>query len=210
MTTRDSRDPIAAEETFFRPRDGGYLFEMPSLWLFWPGRRYMVTDAQKTALLEALRPMLGDGLAIAIAPLIIIASACGIGAAWWATGGGDRCALVLPLVGAAVLLPFYAFAAIAMRRRLRGLAPILAAAAPTRARFTAGERLQAAAAAMPLRALINAALVWGLLVIATVVIAAAKHNPLLGEPRFFRELVQLGLAMALLLAVSRLRRHVLR
>src|SRR5262249_51069919 len=73
-----------------------------------------------------------------------------------------------------------------------------------RARSTLGELLRAIAAAMPLRAFIRSTLIWSLVVIATVVIATMKHNPLLGEPRFFRELIGLGLAIALLLAVSAL------
>ena len=54
--TASTPETFRIEEAHFKPIDGGWLFEAPNAWIFAPGRRYIVTEAQKSALIDIMRP----------------------------------------------------------------------------------------------------------------------------------------------------------
>jgi hypothetical protein len=123
----------------FRPAPGGFVYRAPNPWIFGRADHFLVSEAQKAELLAMMvapRPALR--LAIIFVGLVLWGA--GMGASLYALSGhpdptfGD----VLIMVGATLAALFLALH-LALRRKLRRIQPILAAATPTTAVITSDE-----------------------------------------------------------------------
>jgi hypothetical protein len=166
-------------ESRFKPLDGGYLFETPNPWIFAPGRRYVVTAAQKAELVGIMTPR-RLGLRVAVASAVAIAFGCGLGALWWKIAGHEN-PTALDQLGMAItaLISLYLLAVVLIRHHLGRIAPILATATPTAAKFTAGERRQAINQATPTKALVLGVVAWGgsaIIGVVTLAIRGGMHG----------------------------------
>ena len=136
MAKRSLVSRIAAKS--FKPVDGGYLLVTSDPWLIGTGPAYIVTEAQKEALVAVMPPR---------RPLLVFV----VVLAWYevAFGLGSWVALndLVPkelfwlgntAVGSAGI---YAFLVVMIRRKLRRMAPILANAKPM---LTASGKVQQA------------------------------------------------------------------
>lgn len=175
---------VQIAESRFKRMGDGYLFETPNPWIFAPGRRYLVSEAQKAELIGMMTPRRA-GLRIVLASAAAIAFGCGLGALWWKIAGHDY-PTALDQLGMAItgLVPIYFLAVVLIRRHLRRIAPIVAAALPTDTRFTARERRQAIDNATPTKGLVLGVVGWGGLAIMGLVslaIRAGVHAPV-GRP----------------------------
>jgi hypothetical protein len=133
----ESRRQIDA--MLFKPVSGGFIYRAPNPWIFGRATHYIVDEQQKAALLEILvarRPLLT--LAIIVAGLLAWGVAMG-SVGWFFSSHenptiGDTAIMILATVGALFLAVH-----LALRRKLRRMQPILAAATPTTAVITSSE-----------------------------------------------------------------------
>jgi hypothetical protein len=137
----ESRRQIDA--MLFKPAPGGFIYRAPNPWIFGRADHYIVSEQQKAKLLGMLvapRPLLRL-IVIVVGILLWGAAMATVGQAF--SGHED------PTVGDAVIMVLMSFAALflalnlTLRRKLRRMQPILAAATPTAAAITSGE-IQAA------------------------------------------------------------------
>jgi hypothetical protein len=175
MDIRTSRRALDIAETSFKPLEAGYLFETPNPWTWRPGRRYIVSEQQKSALLAILLSR-QQSVYIALIGGGLLATAW-IGILVWAISAGhapDR----LELIGMALALvaPAYALGVASRRRYLRRIEPIVSAAVPTRASFTAGERYRASGSRLPTWFLVPGATIWSLSAVVNVIDLLASHG----------------------------------
>jgi hypothetical protein len=168
-----TRETFRIEEAHFKPIDGGWLFEAPNAWVFAPGRRYVVTEAQRSALLDIMRPRRPD---VHVYRLVgaITTFAIGIILLWCLISGHKNpTTLDVVSVAAIIFVPVYLAAVVMIRRQLRRIAPILTAAVPTQAQSTVGQRYEAIATAIPAKVLVQGIVVFVLLAILQAVRIAA-------------------------------------
>ena len=160
MKISPSRDRSRLAEALFKPLDGGYLFETPNPWILAPGRRYLVTEAQKAALLGTFRP-LPTMLRIVLLSIVVMAIACGVALLWWKISPRMNPTARDGLgMGAAFVAAIYVAMLVKVRRYLRRLAPILAAAVPTTAKRSFRERLLANTSAIPTKIVVFCLVLW--------------------------------------------------
>jgi hypothetical protein len=133
----ESRRQIDA--MLFKPVPGGFIYRAPNPWIFGRADHYVVNEQQKAEVLGMLvapRPLLR--LAVIVAGTLLWGAA--MGTVGWAFSGHED-----PTFGDAVIMIVMTFAALflalhlALRRRLRQVQPILAAATRTTAAITSGE-----------------------------------------------------------------------
>jgi hypothetical protein len=174
MNTPTSPDVLKIEQTYFKPVEGGHLFETPNPWIFAPGHRYIVTNEQKLALLEIMRPRHPIRRVVLISAALIVYAA-GVSILWWAMSPRDNPGAV-ELIGMAVtiLVPLYLLLVIQVRRHLHRIGPIVSAAVPTEAKMTASERYMALGAAVPTKWLVAGIVIW-VLSATTSVISIVTH-----------------------------------
>jgi hypothetical protein len=128
----------------FKPVSGGYVYRAPNRWLFGAREHFLVTDAQKAAILATVtsstRPVLWITGLSWIAQLALLGAAESL----WAYRSG-RYAAGLNAVGVmiAVILSIYPAFVISRQLLLRRLRPILATLRPTNERITNLEERQA-------------------------------------------------------------------
>ena len=207
MTTRPSQNAFRFGQACFKPVDGGFLFETPNPWIFAPGRRYVVTEAQRSALVDIITPRRPVLLVVVISVLLVVLGA-GIGLLWWRIGGHENPTardLLGMIVTAAVLV--YPAGVVLVRRHLRRIAPIVAGAVPTQAKLTVLERYQAVGDAMPTRLLKIGVVIWSLSLVMQVVSLAMPGvaRPLLSHPEaIFKAIMPLAF---LVVSVYLLRRR---
>ncbi len=123
----------------FKPVPGGFVYRAPNPWIFGRADHYLVDERQKAELLATLvapRPLLR--LAAVAAGVLVWGAA--MGTLGWAVSGHPD-----PTVGDAAIMLGATFAALflaphlALRRKLRRVQPILAAATRTTAVITSRE-----------------------------------------------------------------------
>jgi hypothetical protein len=133
----ESRRQIDA--MLFKPVPGGFIYRAPNPWIFGRADHYVVNEQQRAEVLGMLvapRPLLR--LAVIVAGALLWGAA--MGTVGWAFSGHED-----PTFGDAVVMIVMTFAALflalhlALRRRLRQVQPILAAATRTTAAITSGE-----------------------------------------------------------------------
>ena len=169
MTTSISQQEPKVGVASFEPVEGGYLFATANPWIFGPTRNYIVTEAQRSALLDVMsvpRP----GLRLALMGVAIIVFTVVVSLLWWLFSGhenptgSDLAGMVVTLLG-----PLYLAAVVLIRGHLRRIAPILAAAVPTTARLTPSKR-----GAIPTK-LLNVAIAFWVIAAAIQVTLVAMH-----------------------------------
>ena len=186
MITLDARD---------KPLAGGYLLETPNPWVFGPGRRYFVTEEQKSALLVLgafQRPP--TALRIALVTAIILVIACGTVLLAWKLSVG---------IGAAFFAMPYVVMLVRIRRFLRRIAPIVADAVET----TERERSVVSTGAIPTKIVVFCMVLWSLTAVGSAVLLA--YDAARGTISFFPAF-DFVLAVGLLLShawILRKRRH---
>jgi hypothetical protein len=123
----------------FKPVPDGFIYRAPNPWIFGRADHYVVDEQQKAALLGLLvapRPVLR--MAVIVAGVLLWGAA--MGTAGWAFSGHED-----PTAGDAVIMIVTTIAALflalhlALRRKLRQVQPILAAATRTTATITSGD-----------------------------------------------------------------------
>ena len=177
MTTSTAQDaPSSSYGVLFHPVEGGYLLETPNPWIFGRGPRFIVTEAQRSALLNLMRARRA-GLRITLSVAGLLAFTVVVSLLWWLFSGHDN-PTGFDLVGMTVTLlgPLYIAAVVMVRRHLRRIAPILAAAVPTQARLTGRERARAPFA-MPTKLLDAAIVVWAVAAVFAVAMLAIQPTP---------------------------------
>src|SRR5882757_8285065 len=114
------------EAVLFKKVEGGYVFQQPNPWLFGRSSRYVVSEAQKAALLAIITPR-RPVLRIAIITVGVLLWAVAVATAVWAFGSGhdnpaagDFAAIVVLMV-----VPMLAALIVALQRNLRRMRPIL-------------------------------------------------------------------------------------
>ena len=75
------------EAVLFKKVEGGYVFQQPNPWLFGRSSRYLVSEAQKAALLAIIMPR-RPVLRIAIITIGVLLWAVAVSTAVWAFGSG--------------------------------------------------------------------------------------------------------------------------
>jgi hypothetical protein len=141
MTTRAEPPAIAV----FKPVSGGFVCQVPNEWLIGRSRRYLVTEAQKDAIIaQSARPTL-----IAIFCWTMAMAALGIGAAMaltWVRHSYqfDEATLSdIVILVAATLLSMWLAAKMAFRPVMGRLRPLLASLPKTDIRLTRDDMRQA-------------------------------------------------------------------
>jgi hypothetical protein len=209
MTTLASQYAVSFGKALFKPIDGGFLFETPNPWIFAPGRRYVVTETQRSALLEIITPR-RPVLRIVVISSLLVALGVGVGLLWWRIGGHEN-PTALDLLGMIVtaVVPLYVAGLVAVRRYLRRLAPIVAGAIPTQAKLTVRERYQAVGDAMPTKLLKAGVVIWSLSLVIQVMSLAtfSSARPLSSHPGTILNIIMAVAFLAANIYVLRRRRR---
>jgi hypothetical protein len=184
----------------FKPLDGGYLFETPNPWIFAPGRRYIVTEAQKAALLGTFSPS-PTALRIVLLSVIVIAIACGWVLLWMTISPHKNATAADGLgTGAAFLVVIYMAMLVKVRRYLGRLAPILAAAVPTTAKRSFREQFLASTSTIPTKIVVFCLVLWSVAaVVDAVSLAHDAARPSFGGSGWSLPALNLALAVGLAL-----------
>jgi hypothetical protein len=139
------------ESVLFKPVPEGYVYQAPNPWVFGRMRRYIVSEAQKAALLAIVTPP-RPWLRIAVITAAIMLWTGAVAGAMWAITGDDQPTTIDFLIMMTLILgPIYLAWVAALRRNLRRMRPILAGAPTTQERITQREMRNAIADAMSLR-----------------------------------------------------------
>jgi membrane-associated HD superfamily phosphohydrolase len=127
------------EAILFKPVSGGFIYRAPNPWIFGRANHYIVDEQQKAELLGMLvarRPL----LRLAVIAAGVVAWGVAMGTVGWLMSDHEN-----PTIGDAVIMILMTIAALflalhlALRRQLRRVQPILAAATPTTAAITSSE-----------------------------------------------------------------------
>jgi hypothetical protein len=128
----------------FKPVAGGYVYRRPTAWLFGSSKHFLVTEAQKAAILAVLAAATRSVLWVAGLTWLALSALLATALTLWAYRSGHY---VRGLDGISVLVammlsvyPAFVASRQAMLRRLR---PILAMLAPTNERITSREERDA-------------------------------------------------------------------
>ncbi len=127
---------------FFKPVPGGYVYRAPNTWLLGSRRHFLVTEAQKAAILAIASSTVGPVLWITGATWIALSALLGAALSLWMyryyrpglVGIGAMISMMLSIYPAFVL---------SRQLLLRRLRPILATLPPTSERITSLEERQA-------------------------------------------------------------------
>jgi hypothetical protein len=155
MNIRGKR-ALSLEEVYFRPVQGGYLYDAPNPWLAGRGARYIVNEAQRAALLDIVKPQ-RNGLRIFAVTWL-----------WAATSHGHMGNLAMVGVMVTTLVPFYLVGVAYRFRYLARIAPVVSTAIETDQTFSTSERTRAIYDRLPLWMLIFFAVIWPLQAIISV------------------------------------------
>jgi len=187
------------ESVLFKPVPGGYIYQAPNPWVFGRMRRYIVTEAQKTALVAIVAPR-RPWLRITVITVAILLWAGGVGGAMWAITGHDQPTAIDFLVMMVLILgPIYLACVAALQRNLRRMQPILAGAPTTQERITRHELRKQMADAMSLRKTALIGGVWAFncaVQVFSLVIRNAKH-PLFSDIQSYLNIFVATLAAGL-------------
>jgi hypothetical protein len=187
------------ESVLFKPVPGGYIYQAPNPWVFGRMRRYIVTEAQKAALVAIVMPR-RPWLRITVIAVAILLWAVGVALAMWAVSGHDQpTAVDFVMMMVLILGPIYLAWVAALQRNLRRMQPILAGAPQTQERISQCEMRKAMADAMSLRKTLLIGSVWAFncaVQVFTLVIRNAKH-PLFSDMQSYLSMFVATLAAGL-------------
>lgn len=178
MTTPEARGARRADPSFM-PVEGGYLFETPNPWTWGVGRRYVVNEDQKSALLAILLPQRRK---VMVLGLII---GCVAAAIAWADIALRHHPDWRDLIGilAAMAAAIYPVGVISRRRYLQRIEPIVSKATPTERKFTQIERYMAALTRSPIAFVLIGAVFWtaSTLTSANSILSRSAAQPMLTD-----------------------------
>jgi hypothetical protein len=201
------------QSVLFKQVPGGYVFQQPNPWVFGRSSRFLVSEAQKAALLAIITPRRPILKAAAIlAGLLLWAFA--VAAAMLAFSGHDE--LTASEVAAMMVLiavPMFAALVVALQRNLHRMRAVIADAPRTEERITHAEVRKAMANAMSLKRALLSGGFWAFLYSVQVyllVIGNATH-PLFSDAQSFLNLYLVIMAAGLavhyfVIALRKLRR----
>ncbi len=158
MNARGNR-ALSLEEVYFRPVEGGYLYDAPNPWLVGRGARYIVNEAQRAALLDIVKPQ-RNGLRILVLSAITIPYMFAVAWLWAATSHGHVGNLAMVGEMVTMLVPFYLLGIAYRFRYLARIAPVVSTAIETDQTFSTSERTRAIYDRLPLWMLILFAVIW--------------------------------------------------
>jgi hypothetical protein len=118
--------PARNAQKLFIPVDGGYLYRMPSPWIFAPPLRYIVNERQRAGILAVINnPWRGTWLVLSVIAGIIWAVITNL---LWsvASGHSDRTGFELITINLIWLMPMYFVAVILFYRQRRRVEQIIA------------------------------------------------------------------------------------
>jgi len=184
MSTR-RRDAI--EAVCFKPTTGGFVFLAPRPWVFGRPRNYLVSGADKAAILAAMVPDVSRRRVVALIAGLVVAPVAwilGVAALLWAVTGDaeptGRDLVLLALIG---VVPVFAALYLALawncHAQLIHLAPIIARLNPTEERITSADMRAGMTRTMSFRTLLTVILVWGvsaLISAFTLGMSTARHT----------------------------------
>ena len=127
---------VESKEPSLKSVECGFLFVTCNPWLFGPGRRFIVNEEQKQALIRIVKPGLGTYLFT----FGIIAYICVVGTLWLGPIRNNLTALNLSLAVITIIAPLYAASIFAVRFSIRRVEGIVSTAVPTDARLSIVER----------------------------------------------------------------------
>ena len=171
----------------FKRVEGGHVFQAPNPWIFGPGKRYLVNDAQKAELLAITTPR-RPYLRAAVIVTAIILWAIAVSTLTWAfSGHDDPTARDAAITTTLILVPMFVALMMALRHNLRRMQPILAGAPRTEERISRSERRQAVARMLSLKMVVVVVACWSftaLMQIVMLVIRNGRH-PLFSDVQSF-------------------------
>lgn len=189
------------EAVLFKPVGDRYVFQAPNPWVFGRKSRYLVTEAQKQALLAIVTPR-RPVLRIAVITAAILLWTVAVATMCWAVSPHDNPTAIDALaMFVLIVVPIFGALIVALQRNLRRMRPILAGAPRTEERITQSELRQAMAKAMSLRRSLILGAVWtgiGLMQVFNLVIRNGRH-PLFSDVQsclnFLTLIIAAGLAV---------------
>jgi hypothetical protein len=135
---------------FFKPVPGGHVYRAPNTWLFGSRAHFLVTEAQKAAILAIVSSTVGPVLWITGLTWIALSALLGTALSLWAYSGGYYGpGLVGISAMISMMLSIYPAFVLSRQLLLRRLRPILATLPPTSERITSLEERQAIQAVPP-------------------------------------------------------------
>jgi tryptophan-rich sensory protein len=166
------------QSVLFKQVPGGYVFQQPNPWVFGRSSRYLVSEAQKAALLAIITPRRPILKAVVIlAGILLWVAAVAIAMAFF---GHDE--PTVSDVAATIVLsagPMFAALVVALQRNLRRMRAVIAGAPRTEERITHAEVRKAMANAMSLKRALLFGAVWTFLYSVQVyflIIRNARHR----------------------------------
>jgi hypothetical protein len=133
-----------AKFVVFKPVSGGYVYGAPNRWLFGFREQFLVSDAQKAAILATVNSSGRPVLWITGIAWILQSALLGTAVSLWAHRSGYYAAGLTGVIAAiAMILSIYPAFVISRQLLLRRLRPILAGLSPTDDRITELEERQA-------------------------------------------------------------------
>jgi hypothetical protein len=132
-------DTAEIEAVLFKRVGDRFVYQAPNPWIFGPTSRYLVTEAQKAALVAIVVPR-RPKLRIAIVSAAILLWTGIVATIMWAfSGHNDPTASDVLVMMSLILVPVYFAWVVALQRNLRRMQPIIANAPRTDERITRPE-----------------------------------------------------------------------
>ncbi len=151
----------------FKPTAVGWVYRAPNAWVFGPPVHYVVSDAQRVQITEAVKLRQPVLTVVGLAALLCAWTALVSAGMWWLGGRLDQPTGVdVVIMIVLILAPAFVAMALNARAMRKRLAPILATARVTQERITYREMRELAARECPRRSpryLIAMGLLWLLL-----------------------------------------------
>jgi hypothetical protein len=177
------------QSVLFKQVPGGYVFQQPNPWVFGRSSRYLVSEAQKAALLAIITPR-RPTLWIAAITIGIFLWVAAVTAAMWAFFGDELTASGFVAMMVLIAVPMYAALVVALQRNLRRMRAVIADAPRTDERITNGEMRKAWANAMSVRRALLTGAIWTFLYSVQVYVLVTQNarHPLFSDTQSFLNL----------------------
>jgi hypothetical protein len=134
----------------FKQVPGGYVFQQPNPWVFGRSSRYLVSEAQKAALLAIITPRRPILKAVVIlAGILLWVAAVAIAMAFF--GHDEPTASDIVAMMVLIAVPMFAALVVALQHNLRRMRSVIADAPRTEERITHAEVRKAMANAMSVK-----------------------------------------------------------
>jgi tryptophan-rich sensory protein len=174
------------QSMLFKQVPGGYVFQQPNPWVFGRSSRYLVSEAQKAALLAIITPRRPILTAVVIlAGTLLWVAAVAIAIAFFGHDGPTVSDVAATIVLSAV--PMFVALVVALQRNLRRMRAVIADAPRTEERITHAEVRKAMANAMSMQRALLFGAVWTFLYsvqVYVLIIRNARH-PLFSDAQSF-------------------------